>query len=900
VSPGAATREPVQAAAVRRKLESWLREDGPHTAIALRARPEWTGEPVLTVEGRTVRVVACSTPLAARAALHDRAADELLVLLTDLTDTELGDGVLAHVSRCTVRGVNTWDLVRQLFCVDVLDPTLADSHFGGGGWLAAALTDLAPPDGWPPPPGSVLTRDHAMRCLAGQALGMDRDQLDSAGLLEWSTDAPAVLEFTRQPAAVVTGISAYLADLVGHAATPILSCVRAGHGVDAIPLGLLVGALWSDPGAPVSAELAVARTRLEPWFGGARLTDAQAGAFRAAAEAWVDRAAVSHHRGDVQRMLVRADELAAGIGALDLVGSSDLIPTGLTQRLSRLAETLRPAPVVSAGAVMAAQQALAAVERHRFATIEQRETGRMAVRLLRWLSTPDSPDPVTLLEALHRQVREDAWIDRARLDLFAGVTDGQLAKAYGALYRAVDERRRRHDERFATHLAAATATDAEPGTLLRIEDVLEKVVRPILNHGRRVLLLVLDGMSTAAATELAESLVRSGIWLELTPAGGPRTGVLAALPTVTEVSRCSLLSGRVAVGRQKEEAAALYQRFPGSLLLHKADLRAGAGAAFDPEVVATVQDAFVPLVAAIVNTIDDALDRSDPGTIVWGPENISAVRDLLALTQDRVVVLISDHGHVIDRGPESITRPSPSSENRWRPSKPPAGDGEVLMSGPRVALGGGAVVLPWREELRYGPRKSGYHGGASPAEAVIPLIVLSAGDEGAVPGWSGAPIASPSWWREPITDAAAPAPQPVPAPRRNNRPPTQETALFDLEPTAAAAPAAHQPQVEPRQGLIDALLTSETYALRRGVRAPLSDDRVAALLSVLLAGGGRAPLETLAADANVPAHRIGGTITALRKLLQIEGYPVLEVDPDGVTVKLDVALLAEQFHLELP
>ena len=47
----AVTREPVQATAVRRKIESWLREDGPHSAIALRARPEWTDDPVARGRG---------------------------------------------------------------------------------------------------------------------------------------------------------------------------------------------------------------------------------------------------------------------------------------------------------------------------------------------------------------------------------------------------------------------------------------------------------------------------------------------------------------------------------------------------------------------------------------------------------------------------------------------------------------------------------------------------------------------------------------------------------------------------------------------------------------------------------------------------------------------------------
>ena len=95
---------------------------------------------------------------------------------------------------------------------------------------------------------------------------------------------------------------------------------------------------------------------------------------------------------------------------------------------------------------------------------------------------------------------------------FAGSTDAQVAQAYRRLYHAVDARRRTHDEQFAIQLAAATQADAEPGALLRVEDVLARVVRPILDSGRRVLLVVLDGMSTAVATELAESVVRSGAW----------------------------------------------------------------------------------------------------------------------------------------------------------------------------------------------------------------------------------------------------------------------------------------------------------------------------------------------------------------------------------------------------
>src|SRR5690606_8411444 len=113
------------------------------------------------------------------------------------------------------------------------------------------------------------------------------------------------------------------------------------------------------------------------------------------------------------------------------------------------------------------------------------------------------------------------------------------------------------------------------------------------------------------------------------------------------------------------------------------------------------------------------------------------------------------------------------------------------------------------------------------------------------------------------------------------------------------APASLTPgPAAPRPPVVSALLASDIYAQRRDKRAPLPDERVAALLTVLIDGGGRATLDTLAARAGVPAHRIAGTVTALRRLLQVEGYPVIEIDPDGRTVKLDEALLREQFGLD--
>lgn len=905
-APGSA----VQPDVVRRKVEAWLAEGDQAQAIALTARPEWPAEAVLTIGDSRIRVIPCPTPLAARAALHDRGDGERLVLLTDLSDAELGDGLLAHLSKQTVRKIDPWDLVRQMFGgVAALDPSLVRV----GRWVADALSDHAPPDGWPAPPGAILTRDHALRCLTAELLGVPPAELDESGLLQWSTDAPAQLRFTTLPAAVADGVTRYLITTAGRAVAPIMAAVRAGHGVDVIPLGLLAGLLWPNgvERAP-EVEIAVARTRLEPRFGGSRLNHTQAEALHQAAEAWVYRTVDSGDdgKGEAMRMLRRAEAIAAEIEVTRLLGASTVLPSGFVQRLRAFAGAVRLAvpagESATAAMVTRAQAALATVEAHRAADPRRVETARMAVRLLRWLSNPDAAPPTTLLDALHRQIRQDGWVDRARLDIFAGDRDQQVAEAYRLLHRAVDARRSRHDQQFATLLAAATAGEVEPGALLRVEDLLDRVVQPILDHGRRILLLVLDGMSVAAATELAESVTRTGAWVELTPDGGPRTGVLAALPTVTEASRCSLLTGRIAAGGQQAERAAFTLRFPQGKLLHKAALRAGAGAALDPDVLTALNDPDLPLVAAVINTIDDALDRSDPGTTVWGEDTVAAVGDLLASAADRVVVLVSDHGHVVDRGPDSVTLPSASSENRWRRPTSPAGDGEVAISGSRVVLGGGTVILPWREEVRYGPRKAGYHGGAAPAEAVIPLLVFSAGDEQAVPNCAGAPVASPDWWREPLAETAStPATTPPiaaggPAGRRRpRRTVKQPDSLFDQTPVAAE-PAAGPEPAPAAPDLVKALLTCDRYAQRRDPRVPLPDERVAALLTTLLRGGDRATLDTLAARAGVPAHRINGTITALRRLLQVEGYPVVTLDPDGRTVHLNRALLVEQFELERP
>ena len=342
--------------------------------------------------------------------------------------------------------------------------------------------------------------------------------------------------------------------------------------------------------------------------------------------------------------------------------------------------------------------------------------------------------------------------------------------------------------------ASSAATSGHDG-VWHLEDLLPAVVLP-LAHCAPVLLLVLDGMSAGVGTEvLASVLARvSDGWAEaLLPGQTRRAAALAVLPTLTEVSRASLLCGELRTGSQDVEKrgyAALTQAhgLPGAELFHKKPLDSSRlGYAVADDIAAAIADVTGrPLVTCVLNTIDDALDRSDPGGTDWGADAVKHLAPLLdrARHAGRVVVLTADHGHIVERRQGTQRQYADISSGRSRAAAVPAADGEVLVSGPRVLLHDGRAVLAVDEHLRYGPLKAGYHGGAAPAEAVVPVAVLM---PGAVPDLelTLAPPQEPGWWLDPVTDVAPPTPRPAatpaarPAADFRRRPQDTTPTLFD-------------------------------------------------------------------------------------------------------------------------
>jgi hypothetical protein len=860
-------------ALVRNKLVEVLRRDEDVRVVALAASPDWPYDEHLDLPaGRTAMVRPCVSTLAVRDQLvrvDKLPKGDVLVLLTDRDSHELGASITSRLAAQKVLPLDRWQQLTSLFRARAIDPALVDEQ-----WAVDALLAAPPPEGYPAVQTGYLDRETALVTLAAVRAGLTRLDLDLTGLLQWSLDPEHVTRWRELAEPVRDGLVKWLAGRGGRADVirTVLSCLGGAYGVDTVAVGLVLAALSH---AAVRDDAQVPRTLLESRTVGAALDPGAALEWGRAAEGLVQRHLAVTGRSAVGSVLQRAEELLAELGATELAHRSIVLESAFTQRVRRVgAEIAAVQKGKPTGDPDRVQQALADLQAHALAGdhADRVTRGEMAVRLVRWVTRqrldPQAP-AASLAEAACRQQDDDGWVDVARARVWEGDVDPSVGAPYQALCATVDELRAEHEQRFAQLLADYTRTGSGLAELLPVEDVLADVVVP-LTTARRVLLLVLDGMSTGVARELLGDLAWLG-WTEHTLA--PARPVLSVLPSITRVSRTSLLAGRLSDGDQTMEKATFAER--GWPLFHKADLvAAGAGEPLTTTVAGAIRGT-APVVGVVVNTVDDTLDKG--GRSSWTADSVDRLRDLLTLAHDsdRVVVLVSDHGHVHERG--SRLESDDSGGARFRFSNRPVVEDEVELTGLRVLLGGGRVVAAWNERLRYAKIRNGYHGGASAQEVVIPLALL-ARSEVEVPGWTPSYHPEPDWWVEHRTEKPARA-------KKTARPGTRRTklaepGLFDEAEVAATT-------------WIDRVLASDVVAAqlarRRGV---MPKDRLAVLLRTLDYRGGAATRAVVARALNVPDGRLAGQVTAAQRVLNIDGYDVLEMDGD--TVRVNVALLKTQ------
>ncbi|WP_405984911.1 BREX-2 system phosphatase PglZ [Streptomyces sp. NBC_00872] len=867
-------------------------------------------------EPRRVQVRDESSVLGVTAAWHDHrntaGPGDILVVTTGVDDEQLGWDLRGQAILRRTLTVENAEIVTQRFGATGLDVRMYDME-----WLLEALLEAEPTDaGWPRVAG-LLTLDTALRALAVQRLGLGLGEggsatgpqagpptLDTDTLLAWSRTPAGPLRFAELPPAERTELKKWLGDTAGPAAPVLLSLAEAGLGHDAMSLGVLAAALRDPAVAPDTA------LTIGGLFGQVIPRRAALSAFTDAVEGaltrWIAQARTSPRaRRQVFAVLDRADELAETAGLAEPLTNSRFLPTGFAVQLGRTVAEARRSST-------AGETALADLAGHGLAALypDRVQVAEMAVRIARWLEQPEPVVP-TVASGIRSQITDWGWADRALTLLWAGDPGGDLTtgRELQGLYERGRARREVLDEQFARRLVAWSAhADAhQPNDALVIENVLETAVRPLAGAGAP-LVVVLDGMSCAVAIQLGEEAEREG-WREVVPGpvdGQPavRTAAVSMLPSVTRTSRASLLAAKPVRGGQSVETAgfnAFWKRHrKEAALFHKADIGGETGHALSHELMGALASEAV--VGVVLNTIDDALEKGQQGRgTTWGLDDITHLRDLLSAARSygRPVVLVADHGHVLERGSRrgsAEADTAAAASPRWRTGGP-AGEGEIEIRGERVLEGGGSIVAPWREDIRYTARKAGYHGGASLAEVTVPVLTLVAVAEQTPKGWVGLPReqSTPSWWTEPLpadesTRAALSAAGSAGAATQSA--PRQRTAGTEAYKSSSVPPRA-------TVGLGSEVVASEVYAAQKEyVRKAPEAKVVAAVIDALVAAGGTMSPAALSAAVSATGRvrrNIEGFVATVQRLLNVEGYPVLGFVDAGHAVKLDVPLLREQF-----
>ncbi|MEV4822048.1 BREX-2 system phosphatase PglZ [Micromonospora sp. NPDC049274] len=905
-APAPAQALRISPVALRQKVTQQLerhRNGEAYPVMVIRAEPVWPYDPaVLLPDGRQVRVVPCVSPLAVWEHLVADRGEEVLVLLTDVPESVLHHGVRSRIFRQHVITVQPWDLV-----VDAFGAHLPDAALEREAWAGEALLDAMPPAGWPRLATSVLTRDVALRHLAAVRLGLDRhglgpDDLDATALLRWSTESGAVEAFGLLREAERVGLSRWLLEQFGRPAKALFALVDAGRGAEALPLGLVCDALWSTEGA----DAVRAQGRVEQYFGNLN-DDATVRGFAAAAVQVVSallnapRPAV---RRDGHAILDRAEQLLIQFSAVSSAAHSPILRTGFTYRLGAAADVLLAGlrnptnPEVELAVDHLAEHRLAEAEAERV------RRARMAQRLVRWLGTTVVP-PQSVADGVQRHIAEWGWVDRALNHVWAGEeTHPQLQRAYREIHELAQQRRRELDGAFAGRLAAwATAGPGGDGNLLTVENLLPRVVDPLIRAGRPVLLTVLDGMSAAVAVQLADQLAPH--WVEYDPlaksGAARRRGMVAALPTLTAVSRTSLFAGALRAGSQDLERRLFAEGRWGrdSRIFHKGPARGGAGEVIATELTDAVASS-APVVAVVINTVDDSLAHGREGDEAgWQLNDLGFLKSLLdqARSTGRAVIITSDHGHVLERGGQHLKTPDAASA-RHRTGAGPAGAGEVELAGPRVVSDGNRIIALWDPLLRHRPSRAGYHGGASLAEVTIPLLAYLLPNVVEPPaGWAPIEERTPEWWQKNTADpqpSSSAKPTSTPKPRRKASAVAGD-ALFDV-PEAATLPQT-APSVSDSD-LVAMVLATELFEAQHSLtprRVELK--KIQAAMRALVDAKGVLPVAVLAQRAGEAPVRAVGFATTLQRIFNVDNYPVLSLTDNSRTVRLDLRLLQEQFRL---
>jgi len=884
------------------QLDAVLTRDPAALAIAIRSTAKQDWPDTITQRGRQFSLRWCDSMLAMREALCNveqvNTVNAGLVVLTPLGSNEIAEDIAARLARGRIFQPEGWEIVRQLFGAKEVDARL-----GQYSWMPQMLVDGVVQGAYSPVASGFLDLETAWKELLQRFLHFEVTRPDATDLLRWTMQPSSDASLNLLPAKARADVLRWLSESAGPVGKMVLACVEAERTGDAISLGLVCGVLYATAGEGQAA-LGHATIRLERFVNDTHVSVSEGRSWAEAAQHVVRDSGAD----ECQQILGRADALLHDLRVAEFAHLSDVLPSGFDQRMRSFATQLtQHVQTLTDETLSLVEVAANRVLAHVLAASQPQRADRveMARRISRWLVRPITT-ATTVDDFVCWQADEGAFVDWARFRLLGGDELEELSKAYWSIRTAVIARRNTSGHQFALALQQWNSHVPESnGRIVPLESVLDHVVAPLAEH-QPVLLLVVDGLSTSIFRELFARTERLG-WAEMVPATlvRPLVGV-AAFPTVTEVSRATLLCGRLTTGTSSLEKtgfsthAALLAHSHAEVppkLFHKGDLSDSTNLSGD--VRTSIGNPKQRVVGIVYNAVDDHLSGPDQLHQRWNLEDLRLFLPILREAREarRVVVITADHGHLLEDG----TTQTPGGESdRWRTGDEARNDSEIVMTGGRVRISTGAtsVVCLWSESVRYAGRKNGYHGGVSPQEVTVPLNVLVPFGM-TLPGWQPALPIQPEWWDLPnLANLQPESPQQATAPRTvPRRPPASpigQHQLFDI--SIAPIPTASPAQDE---DWISNLLKSKVYVSQRLLAARVAppDDQMRKLLTALAERGGKLSRAALAQRLSVPEVRLNGMLSAVRRILNVDQATVLWVDEATGTIELNRILLLQQFRI---
>ena len=386
--------------------------------IGVSARPEWSGGELAVDDGR-VCVIACPTPLAVREAIADfslidgaQTGTDTLVVLTDLTEAELGADILGRFVRPRLMFLSSWKAVCQRLGVRQLDPDYATPRLA---WMAEAL--LTVPVDTTPGIRGTLSVDAGLQLMAQSVLGANGITLDR---LLVATASPGFEDrLARANPELVERLCTTLGEQLGPAGALVTGAIITGRGHDAVAAGLAAATV---AGADTQH---YAHAMIEAITGHHDVADAALVAWAKAAGRALDEL-IEADAPQVPDVVTTGSQFVLDWRAPHPEESSDLA-VGFEARLAALASLLNTLLDDPAAVELATvREAVDRVRSHRDASSamfsHRAVRAALAARLALWLHDPISAGhgigiddgTASFGRVLTGYLADGAWVDAAR------------------------------------------------------------------------------------------------------------------------------------------------------------------------------------------------------------------------------------------------------------------------------------------------------------------------------------------------------------------------------------------------------------------------------------------------------------------------------------------------------